>query len=411
MGRGAAKLENPWAAPAPAPTLVDDAVVKEAEPEFRRVNLSCKWRDRVIELPGLDESLTIEDVKIIIEEETSVPAERVKLVGLKARVGRVNDDMRLADLVLKLPTQKVIVMGTPDEELLREPSSPVEIFDDLSDRPIQITKYTAWEWARCSRGELDGFNEDSGKPWKCVFVDTFLIDGPPDPTKWVFQTDCNAWVHDQHHRERQLYTDKENAHVKDGVLYIEARRDQPTPDLPYSSARLTTRDAAHGRWRYGRVEVCAKLPPGKPGLWPAIWMMPSRSVQRVNHALHAIDATEARFARRFRLRQVAALGRDRPHGERGLGARRRAGLDPHGPEPSATGQPQPARERREGRARRVPRLRVRLDAGPRRVLRGRPQILYIQERGPRRGAVALRPGLSLDPERGGRRRVGGAARY
>ena len=278
MGRGAAKLENPWAAPAPAPTLVDDAVVKEAEPEFRRVNLSCKWRDRVIELPGLDESLTIEDVKIIIEEETSVPAERVKLVGLKARVGRVNDDMRLADLVLKLPTQKVIVMGTPDEELLKEPSSPVEIFDDLSDRPIQITKYTAWEWARCSRGELDGFNEDSGKPWKCVFVDTFNKDGPPDPSKWTFQTDCNAWVHDQHHRERQLYTDKENAHVKDGVLYIEARRDEPTPDLPYSSARLTTRDAAHGRWRYGRVEVCAKLPPGKPGLWPAIWMMPSRSV-------------------------------------------------------------------------------------------------------------------------------------
>ena len=87
--------------------------------------------------------------------------------------------MRLADLVLKLPTQKVIVMGTPDEELLREPSSPVEIFDDLSDRPIQITKYTAWEWARCSRGELDGFNEDSGKPWKCVFVDTFNEDGPP----------------------------------------------------------------------------------------------------------------------------------------------------------------------------------------------------------------------------------------
>merc|ERR1711965_633656 len=86
-------------------------------------------------------TVVVMDVKIIIEE-TSVPAERVKLVGLKARVGRVNDDMRLADLVLKLPTQKVIVMGTPDEELLREPSSPVEIFDDLSDRPIQITKYT-----------------------------------------------------------------------------------------------------------------------------------------------------------------------------------------------------------------------------------------------------------------------------
>lgn len=107
--------------------------------------------------------------------------------------------------------------------------------------------------------------------------------GPPqryrrDSPVDYFTQDCNAWIHDQHHGERQLYTESENARVENGVLVIEARRNDPTQDLPYSSARLTTRDAPHGRWRYGRIEVCAKLPPGKPGLWPAIWMMPSRSV-------------------------------------------------------------------------------------------------------------------------------------
>ena len=110
-----------------------------------------------------------------------MPAERVKLVGLKARVGRVNDDMRLADLVLKLPTQKVIVMGTPaGQRALREPSSPVEIFDDLSDRPIQITKYTAWEWARCSR-RTRRLQRGLGQALEVRFVDTFNKDGPPDP--------------------------------------------------------------------------------------------------------------------------------------------------------------------------------------------------------------------------------------
>ena len=55
----------------------------------------------------------------------------------------------------------------------------MESVDELSERHIKITKYTAWEWARWSHGELDGFNEDSGKPWKCVFVDTFNTDGLP----------------------------------------------------------------------------------------------------------------------------------------------------------------------------------------------------------------------------------------
>jgi beta-glucanase (GH16 family) len=67
-------------------------------------------------------------------------------------------------------------------------------------------------------------------------------------------------------------------------LIIEARREKfpnawDTPgstnwrrveDADYTSASLTTR--ARREWRYGRVEVRAKLPHGR-GVWPAIWML------------------------------------------------------------------------------------------------------------------------------------------
>ena len=44
---------------------------------------------------------------------------------------------------------------------------------------------------------------------------------------------------------------------------------------PFSSARLRTRGKRD--WRYGRMEIRAKLPVGQ-GVWPAIWMMPSEDV-------------------------------------------------------------------------------------------------------------------------------------
>ena len=97
-----------------------------------------------------------------------------------------------------------------------------------------------------------------------------------------------ASIHTARNHRRRGNHNRRVSGVKDAHTAFHVYACDWTPDLPYSSARLTTRDAPHGRWRYGRVEVCAKLPPGKPGLWPAIWMMPSRSVQCVNHALHAI---------------------------------------------------------------------------------------------------------------------------
>jgi beta-glucanase (GH16 family) len=80
-----------------------------------------------------------------------------------------------------------------------------------------------------------------------IWSDEFDYTGLPDPAKWDY------------------------ARVENGMLIIEARRDF-YDGHEYSSARLITR----GRfdWRFGRIEVCAKLPKGV-GTWPAIWMYPT----------------------------------------------------------------------------------------------------------------------------------------
>ena len=56
------------------------------------------------------------------------------------------------------------------------------------------------------------------------------------------------------------------------MLRIVARR-QRSHGCRYTSGRLRTKH--RGDWLYGRVEVRARLPPSRRGLWPAIWMLPT----------------------------------------------------------------------------------------------------------------------------------------
>ena len=48
-----------------------------------------------------------------------------------------------------------------------------------------------------------------------------------------------------------------------------------------------------GDWQYGRVEVCAKLPPHARGLWSAIWLLPSRGAYGVWPMSGEIDVMES----------------------------------------------------------------------------------------------------------------------
>jgi beta-glucanase (GH16 family) len=116
--------------------------------------------------------------------------------------------------------------------------------------------------------------------WKLVWADEFTANGLPDSTKWTYE---EGYVRNQ---ERQYYTREraENARAENGLLILEARKEQfPNARYQagsenwqraqfagYTSASLTTEGKVS--WRYGRIEVRAKLPTGR-GTWPAIWML------------------------------------------------------------------------------------------------------------------------------------------
>jgi len=102
---------------------------------------------------------------------------------------------------------------------------------------------------------------------KLIWSEEFDYEGEPDPKKWSHQLGYNKCNH-----EKQLYTDSiKNSRVEHGKLIIESLFD----DEKYTSARLHTK--GNGDWKYGRIEVSAKMPYGR-GTWPAIWLMPTDSV-------------------------------------------------------------------------------------------------------------------------------------
>ena len=109
-----------------------------------------------------------------------------------------------------------------------------------------------------------GFND-------LVWSDEFNNEGVIDSTKWFLQKQLppngNWWGGLIQH-----YTDREeNTFVKDGKLYLVARKEKLTDQgytKEYTSARINSKFA----FTYGRVEIKAMLPEGV-GTWPAIWML------------------------------------------------------------------------------------------------------------------------------------------
>jgi len=107
--------------------------------------------------------------------------------------------------------------------------------------------------------------------WKLVWSDEFNYTGLPDSTKWNYDVGGEGWGNN----ELQYYTSKKlsNARAAGGRLVIEAHKEKQGNNN-YTSARLVTK--GKGDWKYGRIEVKAKLPKGR-GTWPAIWMLASTS--------------------------------------------------------------------------------------------------------------------------------------
>lgn len=106
---------------------------------------------------------------------------------------------------------------------------------------------------------------------KLIWSDEFDQDGLPNPNNWSYDVGDHGWGNN----ELQYYTNgnSRNSRVENGVLIIEAWKDEAFPK-GYSSARLVSKGKA--AWKYGYIEVRAKLPVGI-GTWPAIWMLPEQN--------------------------------------------------------------------------------------------------------------------------------------
>lgn len=139
-----------------------------------------------------------------------------------------------------------------------------------------------------------------GEGWELIWNDEF-VGTEIDQNKWGWESNC--WGGGNN--ELQCYTDRpENSFVRYGKLVIQARQESFTGPaeplewesgagdrmLPYTSARLRT--LGQGDWKYGRIEVRAKLPQGQ-GIWPAIWMLPTDYVYGGWAASGEIDIMEA----------------------------------------------------------------------------------------------------------------------
>ena len=103
-----------------------------------------------------------------------------------------------------------------------------------------------------------------------VFFDEFNTPGSPDNSKWNYNigTGQGGWGNN----ESQYYTNRiDNVKIENGLLKITAKKES-YQGSEYTSTRMLTQGKFD--FKYGRVEVKAKLPIGK-GTWPAIWMLGS----------------------------------------------------------------------------------------------------------------------------------------
>lgn len=140
-----------------------------------------------------------------------------------------------------------------------------------------------------------------GAGWELVWADEFE-GNELDRSKWTPEVSCWGGGNS----ERQCYTDRpDNIAVEGGLLLLKARKerfagparppeiaDNPNPTLVQSHTSGKVRTIGQHAWRYGRIEVRAKVPAGQ-GTWPAVWMMPDSPAYGAWPRSGEIDILEA----------------------------------------------------------------------------------------------------------------------
>jgi len=124
--------------------------------------------------------------------------------------------------------------------------------------------------AACGAGD-DVADGDDPAPisWELVWQDEFTAERL-DRTSWTVEV-----MPDPYNEELQYYPDRAddtpgaNVWLQDGMLVIEARRED-FEHRRYTSARINTKGKRE--FLYGRFEARMRLP-AEVGMWPAFWML------------------------------------------------------------------------------------------------------------------------------------------
>jgi len=123
-------------------------------------------------------------------------------------------------------------------------------------------------FSACQKDQKENQSSVEVQKLQMVWNDEFDTDGRLDSTKWGYDIGGHGWGNS----ELQFYTERtENVRIENGILIIEARKES-YESMEFTSARAITKNK--GDWKYGKVEVKAKIPDGR-GTWPAIWMLPT----------------------------------------------------------------------------------------------------------------------------------------
>jgi len=120
-------------------------------------------------------------------------------------------------------------------------------------------------------GAADAGATGSGSPdggWALIWSDEF--NGPDgsglDSSRWVYETGGGGWGNG----EAENYTARTDNVVQEGGHLDLIARHESSGGSSYTSGRIKT--AGKFSFRYGRIEMSAKLPQGQ-GIWPAFWML------------------------------------------------------------------------------------------------------------------------------------------
>jgi beta-glucanase (GH16 family) len=172
----------------------------------------------------------------------------------------------------------------------------------------QLAMFLALFLIHPPRGNAQSTPHEDG--YRLVWSDEFNTIGAPDSANWSYE---QGFVRNN---ELQWYQ-KENAACKDGLLTIEARKEQrPNPlytegstdwrkkrsGITYTSACLITK-GKHA-WQYGRFEMRGRIDI-RSGLWPAWWTLGTDKHWPANGEIDIME-----YYRGMLLANIACLGPD-----------------------------------------------------------------------------------------------------